>query len=191
MLLMITEIQLHTGCNPSPLYCLFNYITANAVESKIKLYRGCLQNTPAKFSLLALNCRQHIVMKLHDCGCGGIPHVTYNVNGNLEFAVTCEACGNQTPFCESLKEAVGVWNRIWFRAFPDYQPKLSAQSASLGGWVFRCNHCPILWLFNTEARIIGIRGLNSFLLDMVVRVDLDGFGFSFDNQGAMPEPPDR
>ena len=65
-------------------------------------------------------------MKLQDCGCGGIPQVTYNVNEMLEFAVTCEVCGNQTPFCESLKEAVGIWNSIYFRAFPEYELILSA-----------------------------------------------------------------
>ena len=65
-------------------------------------------------------------MKLHDCGCGGIPQVTYNIDEMLEFAVACEACGNQTPFCKSLKEAVVVWNRTYFRAFPEYEVKLSA-----------------------------------------------------------------
>ena len=59
-------------------------------------------------------------MKLKDCGCGGVPQVTYNVDDEFEFAVICEACGNQTPVCDNLKEAVALWNLIYFRALPSY-----------------------------------------------------------------------
>ncbi len=55
-------------------------------------------------------------MKLKDCDCGGIPHVTYDMDDDLEFTVVCEACGNQTPACENLREGVSLWNLIYFRA---------------------------------------------------------------------------
>ena len=60
-------------------------------------------------------------MKLHDCDCGGIPHVTYNIEGDLKFIVICETCGNQTPVCENIKEAISLWNLIYFRALPSYE----------------------------------------------------------------------
>ncbi len=60
-------------------------------------------------------------MKLQDCDCGGIPEVTYNINGNSEFVVGCTACGNQTPICESLREAVSLWNQIYCCALPSYE----------------------------------------------------------------------
>ena len=60
-------------------------------------------------------------MKLQDCSCGGIPQVTYNINDNLEFSVVCETCGNQTPVCESLREAVVIWNKTYCRALNPYE----------------------------------------------------------------------
>ena len=60
-------------------------------------------------------------MNLQDCKCGGIPHVIYNIDGDLAFAVICENCGNQTPVCENLKDAVVLWNLIYFRALPSYE----------------------------------------------------------------------
>ena len=62
-----------------------------------------------------------VAMKLKDCDCGGIPHVIYNNNYDLEFIVICRTCGNQTPICENLKEAVALWNLIYFRALPSYE----------------------------------------------------------------------
>lgn len=60
-------------------------------------------------------------MKLHDCDCGGIPQVTYEINDNIEYVVVCAACGNQTPVCESLREAVALWNQTYSRALPPYE----------------------------------------------------------------------
>ena len=60
-------------------------------------------------------------MKLKDCDCGGIAEVTYNLNDNIEFVVGCTACGNQTPNCESLKEAVTLWNHSYCNAFYSYE----------------------------------------------------------------------
>lgn len=60
-------------------------------------------------------------MKLHDCDCGGIPRVTYETNDNIAYAVVCAACGNQTPICESLREAVAHWNQIYCRALPPFE----------------------------------------------------------------------
>ena len=59
-------------------------------------------------------------MKLYNCGCGGIPEVTYNMNSNLEFTVGCEACGNQTPICEDLIEAIAIWNRTYRHVLPQF-----------------------------------------------------------------------
>jgi hypothetical protein len=52
-------------------------------------------------------------MKLKDCDCGRIPQVNYNINGDSEYAVVCSACGNQTPVCETISEAVSLWNQIY------------------------------------------------------------------------------
>jgi hypothetical protein len=57
-------------------------------------------------------------MKLQDCDCGGTAQVTYDLDDNAEFVVGCAACGNQTPVCESLKEAVSLWNQIYCCALP-------------------------------------------------------------------------
>ena len=62
-----------------------------------------------------------VTMKLKDCDCGGIPHVTYNIDGDLEFIVICRTCGNQTPICENLKEVVTLYHLIYFRALPSYE----------------------------------------------------------------------
>ena len=62
-----------------------------------------------------------VAMKLKDCDCGGIPHVTYTNDGDLEFIVICRTCGNKTPICENIKEAVTLWNLIYFRAFLSYE----------------------------------------------------------------------
>ena len=67
------------------------------------------------------NVNIELAMKLKDCDCGGIPHVTYKIDGELEFIVICETCGNQTPICENLKEAITLWNLIYFRAFPSHE----------------------------------------------------------------------
>ena len=59
-------------------------------------------------------------MKLHDCGCGGIPQVSYSMKNNLEFAVVCTACGNQTPICENLTDTIAIWNRIYHHVLPPF-----------------------------------------------------------------------
>ena len=60
-------------------------------------------------------------MKLKDCDCGGIPEVAYNINDNAEFAVICTACGNQTPVCGSLREAIILWNKTYCRSLKQYE----------------------------------------------------------------------
>jgi hypothetical protein len=52
-------------------------------------------------------------MKLEDCDCGGIPQVTYKINFHKEFVARCPTCGNKTAACESLIEAVVLWNQIY------------------------------------------------------------------------------
>jgi hypothetical protein len=37
---------------------------------------------------------------------------------NFEFVVFCAACGNQTPVCESLREAVSLWHQIYCGVLP-------------------------------------------------------------------------
>ena len=60
-------------------------------------------------------------MKLKDCDCGGIAQVTYEINEHNEFVIGCTVCGNQTPICESLREAVSLWNQIYYCALPPYE----------------------------------------------------------------------
>ena len=57
-------------------------------------------------------------MKLQECDCGGAPQVTYKINEHSDFVVECTFCGNQTPMCESLVEAVSLWNQIYYCTFP-------------------------------------------------------------------------
>ena len=64
-------------------------------------------------------------MRLKDCDCGGVPQVTYNMDDKFEFAVICEACGNQTPVGDNLKEVVTLWNLIYFRALPSYEMEIA------------------------------------------------------------------
>ena len=65
------------------------------------------------------------MMKLKDCDCGGAAKVTYDTNGNGKFVVGCIACGNQTPSCESVEEAVTLWNKTYCCALIPYN-KVSA-----------------------------------------------------------------
>ena len=51
-------------------------------------------------------------MKLHDCGCGGIPIVTYRIDRQNEFSVACPICGNRTSGFDSLTDAVNEWNHL-------------------------------------------------------------------------------
>ena len=60
-------------------------------------------------------------MKLRDCGCGCIAQVTYKINEHNDFVIGCTVCDNSTPICESLKEAVSLWNYIYFYALPPYE----------------------------------------------------------------------
>ena len=60
-------------------------------------------------------------MKLRDCDCGGIAQVTYEINEHNDFVISCTVCGNQTPICQSLREAVSLWNQIYHCALPPYE----------------------------------------------------------------------
>ena len=60
-------------------------------------------------------------MKLQDCDCGGIPEVTYKINEHSDFAIACTNCDNSTPKCDSLSEAVSLWNQIYCCALPPYE----------------------------------------------------------------------
>jgi hypothetical protein len=60
-------------------------------------------------------------MKLKDCDCGAIAQVTYNINDNSEYFVSCTVCDNQTPAFRSLREAVSQWNQIYCCALPPYE----------------------------------------------------------------------
>ena len=60
-------------------------------------------------------------MKLRDCDCGGIPEVVNNFNDNKEFVIACHACGNQTPICDSLREAIILWNQTYCRSLKRYE----------------------------------------------------------------------
>jgi hypothetical protein len=60
-------------------------------------------------------------MKLKDCGCGSNAQVTYEINDHNEFVISCTVCDNRTPICDSLIEAVSLWNQIYYYAFPPYE----------------------------------------------------------------------
>jgi hypothetical protein len=60
-------------------------------------------------------------MKPRDCGCGCIAQVTYEINEHNNFVVGCSVCDNRTPTCESLLEAVSLWNLIYCIAFSTYE----------------------------------------------------------------------
>jgi hypothetical protein len=64
-------------------------------------------------------------MKLKDCTCGGIPQVTEFFNDHIEFVVGCPACGNQTPTCKNLIEAISLWNQIYCCTLPPYEIELT------------------------------------------------------------------
>lgn len=59
-------------------------------------------------------------MKLQDCDCGYLAQVTYEINGHNNFVVGCSVCDNRTPTCESLSEAVSLWDHIYWYALPTY-----------------------------------------------------------------------
>jgi len=60
-------------------------------------------------------------MKLQDCCCGGLPQVTYKINEHSDFVVACTNCDNSTPKCDSLSEAVSLWNQVYYCALPPYE----------------------------------------------------------------------
>ena len=47
-------------------------------------------------------------MKLHDCECGGSPHIT--VEEKSLYIVSCPICGGSTPEYDNLRSAQLVWN---------------------------------------------------------------------------------
>lgn len=53
-------------------------------------------------------------MKLQDCGCGGIPHVTVNTADKNLFTVSCLDCGNSTLGYDNYHNAQLIWN-TWGR----------------------------------------------------------------------------
>ena len=60
-------------------------------------------------------------MKLQDCCCGSVPQVTYKINEHNDFLVACTNCDNSTPKCDSLIEAVLLWNQVYYCALPPYE----------------------------------------------------------------------
>ena len=52
-------------------------------------------------------------MRLNDCDCGGIPEVTYEIYDHNDYVISCTACENKTPMCESLREAAELWNETY------------------------------------------------------------------------------
>jgi hypothetical protein len=60
-------------------------------------------------------------MKLKDCGCGCIAQVTYEIDEHNNFVIGCTACDNSTPICDSLSEAVSMWNLIYYHVFSSYE----------------------------------------------------------------------
>jgi hypothetical protein len=57
-------------------------------------------------------------MKIYDCRCRAIPEVKYENNGILKYVVMCSVCHKKTPVCDSLREAVTLWNKTQGRALP-------------------------------------------------------------------------
>ena len=49
-------------------------------------------------------------MKLQDCGCGGTPHVTVNMEDKNLFIVSCPVCGSSTHGYDTLRNAQLIWN---------------------------------------------------------------------------------
>lgn len=49
-------------------------------------------------------------MRLQDCGCGGIPHVTVNIEDKNLFTVSCPVCGSSTLGYDNLRNAQLIWN---------------------------------------------------------------------------------
>ena len=49
-------------------------------------------------------------MKLHDCSCGGTPHVTVSIDDVGQFTVSCPMCGSSTPGYDNLRSAQLIWN---------------------------------------------------------------------------------
>ena len=60
-------------------------------------------------------------MKLQDCCCGGIPEVTYMINEHSDFVVACNNCDDSTPKWDSLRDAVSLWNQVYYCALPPYE----------------------------------------------------------------------
>jgi len=60
-------------------------------------------------------------MKLQNCCCGGMPQVTFKINEHSDFVVACANCDNSTPKCESLSEAVSLWNQVYYFALHSYE----------------------------------------------------------------------
>jgi len=60
-------------------------------------------------------------MKLQDCCCGGMPEITYKINEHSDFVVACPNCDNSTPMCDSLIDAVSLWNQVYYCALPPYE----------------------------------------------------------------------
>ena len=60
-------------------------------------------------------------MKLKDCECGGISQAFYNVIDGSEYFVGCTVCDNKTPNCESLIEAVLLWNQTYCCGLPPHE----------------------------------------------------------------------
>jgi hypothetical protein len=60
-------------------------------------------------------------MKLQDCDCGCIAQFTYEINEHNSIVVGCTVCDNRTPMCESLIEAISLWNKIYCYTVPSFE----------------------------------------------------------------------
>ncbi len=113
----------YPACNPS--FCFWLYIIETQLfavwfqTSFLRSYSRIASVDLSSFDGNEMNIIR--TMKLHDCGCGGIPQVCYGMINNLEFTVVCEACGNQTFVCENLIEAIAIWNRTFWHLLPPYE----------------------------------------------------------------------
>ena len=51
--------------------------------------------------------------------------VNYEINDNIEYSVVCAVCGNQTPICKNLLDAIRLWNQSYCCALPPHEIELA------------------------------------------------------------------
>lgn len=54
-------------------------------------------------------------MKLLDCECGGSPYVTFDIEDENLFTISCPICGTSTPEYKDLNKAQIVWNTLCWK----------------------------------------------------------------------------